>query len=175
MRRLAAAAALSLALAALSAGCGYSLVGTGKGSLPENLKTVWVPTFVNDTPVVGVEQKLTGAVLRELSARRRLVPATSLEQADALLVGRVTGFSLQPVTFDSQGRAVQYQAVVTARITLSERATEKVLFDDPAFLFRQPYAVPVQSSTYFNPEYLALDQLAQPFARSVVATILEGF
>ncbi len=171
MRRSLVAAALALGLA----GCGYGLVGTSKGWLPENVRTVWVPAFVNDTNVVGLEQRLTGAVLRELSARRRLKPATSLEQADAVLVGRVTSYSLQAVRFDAQGRALEYQAVVTARITLTERASEKVLFDDPAFLFRQPYAVPVQSSTYFNPETLALDQLAQPFARSVVSTILEGF
>ncbi|MFI5179888.1 MAG: LPS assembly lipoprotein LptE [Thermoanaerobaculia bacterium] len=171
MRRLLTSAAFALALA----GCGYSLVGTSKGWLPENVRTVWVPAFVNDTSVVGLEQRLTGAVIRELSARRRLTPAASLEQADAVLGGRVTSYSLAAVRFDAQGRALEFQATVTARITLTERKTDKVLFDDPAFLYRQPYPVPVQTSTYFNPELLALDQLAQPFARSVVATILEGF
>ncbi len=157
------------------AGCGYSLVGTSKGWLPEDVRTVWVPAFINDTSVVSLEQRLTSAVLRELSARRRLTPARSLEQADSVLVGRVTSYSLQPVQFDAQGRALEYQVMVMARITLTDRKTDKVLFDDPAFLFRQPYPVPVQNSTYFNPEILAVDQLAQPFARSVVATILEGF
>jgi outer membrane lipopolysaccharide assembly protein LptE/RlpB len=165
------AAAFGLGLA----GCGYGLVGTSKGWLPENVRTVWVPAFVNDSNVVGLEQRLTGAVLRELSARRRLTPAPSLEQSDSVLVGRVTSYSLQAVRFDAQGRALEYQVMVTARITLTERATDKVLFDDPAFLFRQPYPVPVSNSGYFNPETLAVDQLAQPFARSVVATILEGF
>jgi outer membrane lipopolysaccharide assembly protein LptE/RlpB len=171
VRRALALAAFAIGLS----GCGYSLVGTSKGWLPENVRTVWVPAFVNDANVVGLEQKLTAAVLRELSARRRLTPASSLEQADSVLVGRVTGYSLQPVRFDAQGRATEYQVMVTARITLTDRTTEKVLFDEPAFLFRQPYPVPVQTSTYFNPETLAIDVLAQPFARSVVATILEGF
>lgn len=171
MSRLAAA----VAAAVLLGGCGYSLVGTGKGTLPEDVRTVWVPAFVNDTPVVGMEQRLTTAVLRELSARGRLRPAPSLEQADALLNGRITGYSLQPVRFDAQGRALEYQVMITARLTLTDRKTEKTLFDDPAFLFRQPYNVPVTDSSYFNPELLAIDRMAQPFARSVVATILEGF
>lgn len=166
-----AAAALVLGLA----GCGYSLVGTSKGWLPDDVKTVWVPAFGNDTPVVGLEQRLTTALLRELSARGRLKPAPSRDQADAVLLGRVTGYSVQPVRFDAQGRALEYQVLVTARITLTERKSEKVLFDDPAFLFRQPYNVPTSDSSYFNPETLAIDRMTQPFARSVVATILEGF
>jgi outer membrane lipopolysaccharide assembly protein LptE/RlpB len=171
VRRLLAA----VAAASLLWGCGYSLVGTGKGWLPDDVRTVWVPAFINDTPVVGLEQRLTAAVLRELSARRRLKPAPGLEQADALLTGRISGYSLQPVRFDTDGRALEYQVLITARLTLTDRKSSKVLFDEPAFLFRQPYNVPVTGSTYFNPEILAIDQMAQPFARSVVATILEGF
>jgi len=170
--RLVAAVA---AAALFGSACGYSLVGTGKGTLPEEVRTVWVPAFVNDTPVVGLEQRITAAVLRELSARGRLKPAPDLESADALLTGRITGYSLQPVRFGPDGRALEYQVLITARITLTDRKSGKVLFDDPAFLFRQPYSIPVTGSSYFNPELLAIDQMAQPFARSVVATILEGF
>ena len=171
MRRLAAVAAVAVLLP----GCGYSLVGTGKGTLPVEIRTVWVPAFVNDTPVVGMEQRLTTAVLRELSARGRLKPAPNLDQADAVLAGRITGYSLQPVRFDAQGRALEYQVMITARLTLTEQRSGKTLFDDPAFLFRQPYTVPVTDSSYFNPELLAIDRMSQPFARSVVTTILEGF
>jgi len=171
VRRLAAVAAVAVLLP----GCGYSLVGTGKGTLPDEIRTVWVPAFVNDTPVVGMEQRLTTAVLRELSARGRLKPAPNLDQADAVLAGRITGYSLQPVRFDAQGRALEYQVMITARLTLTEQRSGKTLFDDPAFLFRQPYTVPVTDSSYFNPELLAIDRMSQPFARSVVATILEGF
>ncbi len=173
MKRLLAFAAAATASGLFA--CGYSLVGTGKGTLPEELRTVWVPAFVNDTPVVGLEQRFTAAVLRELSARGRLKPAPSQEAADSLLAGRITGYSLQPVRFGPDGRALQYDVLITARITLTEQKSGTVLFDDPAFLFRQPYNIPVTESSYFNPELLAIDQMAQPFARSVVATILEGF
>jgi len=169
-------AGLAVAVAvSLLVGCGYALVGSGKGTLPEDVKSVWVTTFVNDTPVVGLEQRLTGAVLRELSARGRLKPAASREDADAELTRRLTSYSLQPVRFDSQGRAVEYQIVVTARIALASRRTEKVLFEEPGFLVRQPYNIPVTSSNYFNPETAAVNVLVQPFARSLVTTLLEGF
>ena len=71
-------------------GCGYSLVGTGSSALPVGVKTVYVPTFINDTTVVGLEQRLTDAVIRELSARGRLKPVSDRSAADSELSGRLT-------------------------------------------------------------------------------------
>lgn len=168
----------SLALLAsvlLSEGCGYSLVGTGASALPPNVKTVWVPTFVNDTTVVGVEQRLTEAVLRELSARGRLKPAADRTQADSELNGRLTSLSVTPVRFDDAGLAVEYQVTVTAHLVLVDKATEKPLFTEPSFVFRQPYTVPGSSRSYYDREREAIVALARPFAQSLVTTILEGF
>jgi outer membrane lipopolysaccharide assembly protein LptE/RlpB len=166
---------LSLSFLVLLSGCGYSLVGTGASALPPNVKTVWVPTFVNDTTVVGVEQELTDAVLRELSARGRLRPSRDRSQADAELSGRLTSLSVSPVRFDSQGLAVEYQVTVTATLVLLDRGTEKPLFAEPSFVFRQPYVVPGSSRSYYDREREALGALARPFAQSLVTTILEGF
>ena len=156
-------------------GCGYTLVGTGASALPEAVKTVWVPTFVNDTTVVGVEQTLTDAVLRELSARGRLKPAKDRTQADSELSGRLTSLSVIPVRFDDQGLAVEYQVTVTANLALVERSTEKTIMTEPAFVFRQPYTVPGSARSYYDREREAIEVLARPFAQSLVTTILEGF
>ena len=172
-RALAAAALAASAL--LAAGCGYALAGTGRGSLPENVKSVYVASFVNETTRVGLEQRITDAVLRELSARARLKPVADRSAADAELSGKLMSYDVQPVRFDTTGRAVEYQISVTAKITLTDRATEKPLFDDPGFLYRQPYTVPASTTSYFDVETAAVETLAQPFARSLVTTILEGF
>ena len=156
-------------------GCGYSLVGTGVSALPPNVKTVWVPTFINDTTVVGVEQNLTDAVLRELSSRGRLKPSKDRTQADSDLNGRLTSLSVTPVRFDTNGIAVEYQVTVTAVLTLVDRKTDKPIFAEPSFVFRQPYVVPGSSRSYYDREREAILALAQPFAQSLVTTILEGF
>jgi outer membrane lipopolysaccharide assembly protein LptE/RlpB len=159
----------------LLSGCGYTLVGTGASALPPNVRTVWVPTFVNDTTVVGVEQNLTDAVLRELSTRGRLRPSKDRTQADADLNGRLTSLSVSPVRFDTNGIAVEYQVTVTAVLALIDRSTDKPIFTEPSFVFRQPYVVPGSSRSYFDREREAILALARPFARSLVTTILEGF
>jgi outer membrane lipopolysaccharide assembly protein LptE/RlpB len=170
VKRLAAAAALSVLAA-----CGYSLVGTGASALPPTVRTVYVSTFVNDTTTVGVEQQLTDAVLRELSARGRLKPASDRTQADSELSGRLTSLSVAPVRFDDQGIAVEYQVTMTAALALVEKATEKPLFKEPSFVFRQPYTVPGSSKAYYDREREAILAMARPFAQSLVTTILEGF
>jgi hypothetical protein len=164
-----------VAIAAAAAGCGYTLAGTGRGTLPESVRSVYVSSFVNDTTRVGLEQRITDAVLRELSARARLKPAAERSSADAELTGHLVAYDASAVRFDAAGRAIEYQITVVAKVTLTDRATDKPLFDDPSFMFRQPYTVPASTTGYFDVEAAALDQLALPFARSLVTTILEGF
>lgn len=164
-----------LALVVSFYGCGYSLVGTGSSALPPTVKTVYVPTFINDTTVVGLEQRLTDAVIRELSARGRLKPVSDRAAADAELSGRLTSCSVAPVRFDANGIAVEYQVTVTGRLVLTEKATDKPVFSEPAYLFRQPYTVPSSASAYYDREREAVEAMARPFAQNLVTTILEGF
>lgn len=156
-------------------GCGYALVGTGSSALPATVRTVYVKQFVNDTTVVGLEQKLTDAVIRELSARGRLKPVSDRPAADSELAGHLTSCNVSPVRFDANGIAVEYQVTVTGKLVLTEKATDKAIFSEPAYLFRQPYTVPSSASSYYDREREALDAMARPFAQNLVTTILEGF
>ena len=172
MRRREALAAL---VALTLQGCGYALVGTGRGILPEGASAVFVETFVNDTPRVGLEQRLTDAVLRDLAGRARLTPVSDRSAEDVELSGRILSYQVNPVRFDDQGRALEYEIAVVARVKLVDRKTEKGLFENPSFLFRQPYPVAATSSSYVDVENAAIEAMARPFARSLVTTILEGF
>jgi len=168
-------AALGAFLAVALGGCGYALVGTGRGILPEGTSSVFVESFVNDTPRVGLEQRLTDAVLRELAGRARLSPVSDRTAADVEISGRILSYQVNPVRFDDQGRALEYEIAVVARVRLTDRKTEKALFENPSFLFRQPYPVAATSASYVDIENAAIEAMARPFARSLVSTILEGF
>ena len=168
-------ALLGALLAVAVEGCGYALVGTGRGILPEGTSSVFVESFVNDTPRVGLEQRLTDAVLRELAGRARLSPVSDRSAADVEISGRILSYQVNPVRFDDQGRALEYEIAVVARVRLTDRKTEKALFENPSFLFRQPYPVAATSASYVDIENAAIEAMARPFARSLVSTILEGF
>src|SRR5260370_89940 len=58
--------AACLALLAASAGCGYHTAGHAV-QLPQNVKTIAVPAFVNETSTYRIEQLLTSSVVREFT------------------------------------------------------------------------------------------------------------
>ncbi len=66
--RLALLALLFLTWIVASAGCGYHTAGHAV-QLPENVKTIAVPAFVNDTNTYRIEQLLTASVVREFTTR----------------------------------------------------------------------------------------------------------
>jgi len=62
-------------LALTLSSCGYHTAGKGN-ILPDHVKTIAIPAFVNETQTYKLEQMLTGAVVREFTTRAnyRIVP-----------------------------------------------------------------------------------------------------
>lgn len=172
MSRRAAVALLAIALSA----CGYTLVGTGN-FLPEDIRSLHVPTFTNQTTRVELEQIVTRAVTAEFVSRPRLRVVGSPPEADALLRGAITGFGLTPVAFDEQGRATQYQVNVRAKIELVDRRgeEEKVIWKNDQYYFSENYTLSPEGLDAFDQETRAIQEIAVRFAESLVSTVLEGF
>lgn len=167
----------SLALLALLllSGCGYALVGKGN-FLPADAKTVHIPTFVNRTTRVELEQRVTRAVQDEMVSRSALKLVSEPEGADLLVKGVITMFGLNPVAFDEQGRATQYQVVVRAEIQLLDhRAEDKVLWKNDQYYFTENYPINPDSGQTFDQETKAINEIAVRFSESLVSSLLEGF
>lgn len=62
-----AACLLALLLTFLLPGCGYHTAGHAV-QLPDNVKTIAIPAFKNETLTYRIEQMLTAAVVRKLPA-----------------------------------------------------------------------------------------------------------
>lgn len=171
--RAAAASVLAAAVLA-SAGCGYALVGKSS-SLPENIRVVQFTTLENRTQRVQIEQRFSGEIARELASRGRFHVQAGAPGADAELTGAVLGFNLFPVAFDAQGRATDYQVQVTARVSLKTIPDGKVLWENPAYTFRDNYSYAATAASYVDLENDAIDRVAGRFAQALVTSMLEGF
>ncbi|HSP14143.1 MAG TPA: LptE family protein [Thermoanaerobaculia bacterium] len=158
----------------LALGCGYALVGTGN-ILDPSLKTLYVPTFINRTTRVELEQRVTQSVADEFVSRGRLRLVNDPKEADIILKGSMDSFNLSPVGFD-QGRATQYQISITANIELLDhRHEDKVLWKNDQYRFVENYQVNLETTDAFDQESRAIREIAQRFAQSLVANLLEGF
>jgi outer membrane lipopolysaccharide assembly protein LptE/RlpB len=155
--------------------CGYHTAGHAV-TIPDNVQTIAIPAFVNQTQTYKIEQKLTAAVVREMVSRTHYrILNDSSDSADATLRGTVVTTSTSPLTYDSQtGRASSALVVVTARVTLTDRQG-KVLYQNPSYLFREEYQVSRELSSFFEEDSPALERLSRAFARTLVSNVLEGF
>ena len=148
----------------------------GKTStLPPSVRVIHFQTLANRTSRVGLEQRLSREVARELASRGRFSVKAELTGADADLTGEVTGFELFAVAFDESGRAREYQVRITARVALKTLPDERVLWDSPSFTFQEDYAFSTSAASYVDRENEAIDRVASRFAESLVSSLLEGF
>lgn len=173
--KMRAACPLALLLVFLLSGCGYHTAGHAV-QLPENVKTIAIPSFKNETLTYRIEQMLTASVVREFTTRThfRILNDPS-EAADATLRGTVLSTTASPLTYDSAtGRAASVLVVVSIKVTLTDR-NGKVLYQNPAYLFREQYELSQDLPSFFEEDSPAFRRLSQDFARTLVSNILEGF
>jgi len=177
-RRLLTFAFCFLPFALLLSGCGYALSGRGS-FLPEYIKVIGVPQFVNNTTTFNLDQRITAQVRQELLSRGRyrVLPETT---GDAVITGTITALTLTPSGFNANQQATRYSVLVTANVEFRDTHTNKVIWANPSLQFREEYPVSssvtvTDSNTFFGQDGTALNRLAQNFARSVVTSILENF
>jgi lipopolysaccharide assembly LptE-like protein len=168
-----------LCAGASGAGCGYALAGRGS-FLPDYIKTIGVPAFINRTTIFNLETLMTQKVRAEFIGRGKYQILPQQTGVDALLVGEITSVSIIPSSFSSQQIATRYALTMAARIELRDVRENKVLWENPSLLFRQEFDATGGRSVndptaFFQQDVNALDRITTDFARTIVSAILEAF
>lgn len=169
-----------LLLAALTLpGCGYSLAGRG-AFLPDYIRTIGVPTFVNNTAVFDVEQILTERVRSELIGRGRYTVQPDRTGVDALLLGEIQSVALNVAAFDQQQQATRYALTLVVKVEFTDVKTGKVLWSNPAWQFAEQFDMTsattgLDASAFLGQDQNALQRVAAEFSRALVSAILEAF
>ena len=73
------------------------------------------------------------------------------------------------------GRATGVQVIVSMQISLTERATGKVLYQRNSFEFRERYTISINPQAYFDESGTAMARVSKDASRSIVTAILENF
>ena len=155
--------------------CGYRVVGAAD-TIPDTVRTIAITTFQNATTEYKIEQHLTASVVREFIARTRYRVVSDPENADATLSGTVLNFLLFPTIFDPRsGRATSIAMLTQVHVTLRDRKTGTVIYENPLMEFRERYEVSTVPEAYFEEREAALVRTSQTMARSLVSAVLSGF
>ncbi len=171
------------ALAALLAlpACGYSLAGKGN-FLPDYIATIAIPTFVNRSNRVSIEEVFTRKVVEEFTSRGRYKIQVDEAGADAVLEGTVVSFVTAPTVLEGSSandpessQASTYTVIVRAQVQFKDLVKDSVLWSNANFQFRDDYEVGENPEEFFDQESLTLQRLAEEFAKSLVSSILEAF
>jgi hypothetical protein len=151
-------------------GCGYSFHGT----LPDHIRTVAVPIFVNRTQQPGVESVITRAVVDAFATNGRLRVVRS-EDADAILDGEVIGYSVGPIAVDPSLTVQQYRLAVTLNLRMRDTRRNELLFQQSGFSEQADFRVAGSVAQTISVEAGALQQAATEIGRSVVSLALDRF
>ena len=166
--------AVVLLLCLVGIGCGYHTAGHNT-TIPENVRTIAIPAFTNETQTYKIEQMLTAAVVREMITRTHYHVVSQADAAEATLRGTVLSTYTTPMTYDSKtGRAASVLVVISMAVTLQEK-DGKVLYQNPSYLFREQYEVSRDPNSFFEEDTPALQRLSRDFAQTLVSNLLEGF
>jgi outer membrane lipopolysaccharide assembly protein LptE/RlpB len=161
--------------AMLLTGCGYHVSGQGD-LVPKTVKTVAIPGFQNITTRYQLARMLPEDITREFLARTRYKVISDPAQADAVLNGAVVNFVYFPTTFDTAtGRSTGVEVIVTMRLTLTDRATDKIIWNRPAAEFRERYEVSENPQQYFDESSTAMIRLSKDVAASIVSALQQAF
>lgn len=175
-----------LGMAAVPCGCGYHIAGHSN-VLPKSIHVIAVPALENKTTTYRIEQKLTAATIHEFLAKTAYHVVSDANAGDAVLRGKVVSMEVTPLVFQTTTTAATSVAQATVmlvtmkcELTLTERATDKVLYHTDNFLFRNQYELattvtPANVESFFQEGDPALDRMSQDFARKLVAALTENY
>ncbi len=172
-------AALAVVTLVVASGCGYALSGRGS-FLPENIKVVGVPNFVNSTAVFDIDRVLTDRVRTEFGSRGKYRIQPDINNVDAILTGTITSVRVDNTAYTAGSQAARSALIVTASFEFRDVRDNKILWANPTLTFREEFATTTSTTTtdataFFGQNTNAMQRLAQNFARSVVTSILEAF
>jgi len=167
--------ALSAILLLFTAACGYHTDGKA-ARLPSDLHTIYVPGIANASQTYHIGQTFTEAIIQELRSRTnyRIITAND-GTADATLSGTITSVYIAPLTYDSVTGRISSSLVVVALNASLTAKDGRVLWSNPNFLYREQYQESVDVASFFEEAAPAIQRMANSFAKTLVANMMEAF
>ncbi len=106
-------------------GCSYYSMA---GSIPANIKNVYIPLMENDTAEFEISENLTSKITQEI-AIQNILKITDNSNSDSTILGVITSATDGPFTFDSNEQVDEYRFSISLKILWVDNENEKNLIE----------------------------------------------
>ena len=98
-------------------------------TLPEHIKSIYIPIFVNQTFQYGLEEIVTNMVIEEFIKDGRL-EVVDRKSADAELTGTIISYERVPFSYNNEGDVDKYRVSISVRFELTDVTNNQLLWQE---------------------------------------------
>jgi hypothetical protein len=118
--------------------CGYHFSGEGTGPQP-GITRIAIPVFENETSEPGLEALYASALRKEFILRSRL-QVVPLEQAQAVMRGRIININTSRVAQRQVEQTIETRLFVTVAVRVEDVETGRIIWQDPYYTYYRTYS-----------------------------------
>ena len=169
-------AVMLMSLTVGSSSCGYSLAGRGSFLPATSRRSAFRSSRTRRRITSSNRSSRSASEPSSSTGEYKVLPERG--GVDAILLARL-GLN-HAASFTDQQQASRYVITVTAKIEFRDLKTNKVIWDNPSWTFRDDTEASaavdaLDPNAFFSQDANALERVSTEFAKSVVSAILEAF
>ena len=149
------------------------MVGQSTG-LPEEIRTVAVQVFENDTFEPNIEAPITRGIISKLSqdGRLKVVPQN---EADGVITGIITSYSIEPISYDSfTGSVTGYHNTVSVTFDFRDLRSHNIKYTSSVSTNGSFIVAPIHSGTESS-RLTSIENMGASIGSSVVSILLNQY
>jgi len=155
-------------------GCLSSFFRRKPSILPPYIHKIAVRPFANHTQQYGLEDKLTLAVQSEFNRDGRY-QITTEDQADGVLVGDITRYIMDPLSYDVNHVPTEYKLSILTDVMFLDNVKKQTFWKEPGMIGELRFFSASSGLTGQMSETDAQQSIWDQLSRDIVTRTLEGF
>lgn len=142
--------------------------------LPPYIQKIAIRPFANHTQQYGLEDKLTLAVQSEFNRDGRY-QITTEDQADAIVLGDITRYILEPLSYDANHVPTEYKLSILVDVTFNDKVKSQVLWKEPGMIGELRFFAASSGLAGQMTELDAQQSIWDQLSRDIRTRTFEGF
>ena len=135
---------------------------------------IYAPIWSNATNEMGLGSRAHGATSDWLLQSGRVVLVANEEEADYILSGTISSLRYPGFSYDTSTTARALTATLSAAVSLTERESGRIIWQNPALIREESYNLEAAISRTDSNQRQALDLLVESLAEQIYLRVLRS-